>query len=121
MLFRSPGNIEQTKAIVREVAKEIKFIEREYGSKEFKLGNDNFVLISNNRLKSWSISTLIGGYLGSMISSPTNLGVFLEYDPTSNMTTVTVTEELLPFSLKSRRADLIKLIREKADKFDLRN
>jgi len=110
-----PGNIEQTKAIVREAAKEMKFIVREYGSPEVKTKDDNFMLITNNRLKSWIISYLTL----PMVASPSNLGVFLEYNASSNTTKIIVTEELVLFSLKSRRADLIKLIREKANKFDL--
>jgi len=105
-----PGNIEQAKAIVRDAAKEMKFLEREYGSPDVNTKDDNFMLITNNRLKSGLISFLSV----PMIASPTNLGVFLEYETTSNTTKVIVTEELVLFSLKSRRADLIKLIREKA-------
>ena len=112
-----PGNIEQAKAVVRDAAKEMKFIERKYGSSEVKTKDDNFMLITNNRLKSGIISFLSV----PMIASPSNLGVFLEYKAASNTTKVTVTEELVLFSLKSRRADLIKLIREKASKSDLKN
>ena len=104
-----PGNIEQTKAIVREAAKEMKFIEREYGSPDVKLKDNNFILITNNRLKSGIIAFLTV----PMIASPSNLGVFLEFEEASNMTKVTVTEELVLFSIKSRRADFIKLIRER--------
>jgi hypothetical protein len=107
------GNIEQVKSIVREAAKEMKFIVREYGSPEVKIKDDNFMLITNNRLKSGLISFLSA----PMIASPSNLGVFLEYETESDITKVTVTEELVLFSLKSRRADLIKLIREMAGKF----
>jgi len=112
-----PGNIEQAKAIVREAAKEMKFIVREYGSPDVKTKDDNFMLITNNRLKSWIISYLTL----PMVASPSNLGVFLEYEDASNTTKITVTEELVLFSFYSRRADLIKLIRKKAHKSDLRN
>lgn len=104
-----PGNIEQTKTIIREVAKEMKFIVREYGSPDVKIEDKNFMLITNNRLKSGIVSFLTV----PMIASPSNLGVFLEFEEASNMTKVTVTEELVLFSLKSRRADFIKLIRER--------
>ena len=107
-----PGNIEQARAIVWDAALEMKFIVREHGSSEVKIQDNNFMLITNNRLKSGLISFLTL----PMIASPSNLGVFFEYEATSNTTKVTVTEELVLFSLKSRRADLIKLIREKASK-----
>ena len=106
------GSIEQAKAIIRDVAKDMKFIVREYGSPDVKTDNKNFMLITNNRLKSGIVSFLTL----PMIASPSNLGIFLEYKASSDTTKITVTEELVLFSFNSRREDLIRLIREKADK-----
>jgi len=106
------GSIEQAKAIIRDAAKDMKFIVREYGSPDVKTDNKNFMLITNNRLKSGIVSFLTL----PMIASPSNLGIFLEYKASSDTTKITVTEELVLFSFNSRREDLIRLIREKADK-----
>ena len=96
--FKLHCNLEQAKTIVRKVANDLKLIEREFGTEDVKEKDDNFILITNNRLSYGILSFIVGGF----IWSPINLGVFFDYNEDSNMTTVTISEEVSTFGLKKR-------------------
>lgn len=102
------GDVEHAKSLVREVVKEMKLIEYTSGSSEFKEPDDNLILISNVSGKTVLTTALFGVF----VSSPTNLGVFFNYDETNNKTLITISEEtssLSLFKLRQKIIDAIKL------------
>ena len=83
------GDISQTKELIREIAKELKLIERPAAETE------NFMLVNSNKLKGSLIQAVSGG-LGSM-AYYTLLGFFFDYDKEKNITKVTISEEVSSF------------------------
>lgn len=97
--------IDETKGIIREIAKEMDLIEVP------KVETDNFMLIRGNMLKAATAGALFGGMLGTAVSDFTRLGFFFGYDKEENLTTITITEEISMWAKSSRSAvaDKIKL------------
>ncbi len=97
------GNISETKEIIREIAKELRLIERPSAETE------NFMLVNTNKFKGSLIQAVSGG-LGTM-AYVTQLGFFFNYDREKNITKVTISEEVSSFGDPKRFifVDKIKL------------
>ena len=83
------GDVSRAKELVKEVAKELKLIERPSAETE------NFVFFNTNNLKGGLIRAVSGG-LGSMVYV-TNLGFFFDYNKDKDITTVVIAEEVSSF------------------------
>ena len=96
------GNISEIKEIIREIAKELRLIERPSAETE------NFMLVNTNKFKGSLIQAVSGG-LGAM-AYVTQLGFFFDYDKEKNITKVTISEEVSSFGDPKRFifADKIK-------------
>ena len=83
------GNISKAKELVREVAKELKLIERQSAE------TDNFMIVDTNRLKGGVINVVSGGF--GYAAYMTKLGFFFDYNKENDITTVTIAEEVSSF------------------------
>jgi hypothetical protein len=107
------GNKEQAKAAVREAGREMKLIERVYGTKtDFEKEDENFMLLTNNRLKSGFLSMLFGSFLWT----PINVGIFFEYDEKIDVTSVTISEEVSTFNFQKRKELYWKLMNHQLER-----
>ena len=92
------GSLEEAKSIVRKVSKDMKLLERKFGTGDFKDRDNNLILLSNNRLKDRTLSFFFGGF----IWAPINLGVFFKYDENTETTLITISEEASTFGFRKR-------------------
>lgn len=96
--------IDETKQVIKEIAKEMELIEVP------KVETENFMLIRGNLLTASTASALFG-MVGLASSGFTRLGFFFENDKEKDITIITITEEKSGFVKPKRRvvADRIKL------------
>lgn len=80
------GNIPEAKEVIREIARELKLIERPAAE------TDTFMMVSSNKAKGMLIHLVSGG-LGDMMYY-TGLGFFFEYNKDTNKTKITIAEEV---------------------------
>lgn len=99
------GSVEEAKAQIRLIGKEMKLIE------PARVETEDFIELRTNLVKTSVMVGLFGSIAGSMAANPTKLGFFFNYDKDTNLTTITIAEEVSSIATASRHqfADKLKL------------